>query len=168
MSIGLRLKTLRSDAGITQKQLAEATGIPLQSLINYENGRRDPNSKALSALEQYFAVSGAYLRGEEEKNATAINVNGITVEIPSNPEEVADILSEFKNTMQRVATSLSSSGTRGTLDELIDNCVLMLQSFSDLSKDGQSEMLKRISEYRQFEEFKKTQNKALSNTETTK
>ena len=73
MGIAKRLKELRVDAKITQKELAEKTNIPLQSVINYENGRRDPNSKALVALERYFNVSGEYLRGESDEYLPRLN-----------------------------------------------------------------------------------------------
>lgn len=63
MNIAGRLKELRVSAGVTQKELATSTGIALQSIINYENGRREPNSKAMVALERYFNVTGEYLRG---------------------------------------------------------------------------------------------------------
>ena len=67
MDIAGRLKELRIAAGVTQKELASSTGIALQSIINYENGRREPNSKAMAALERYFNVSGEYLRGETDQ-----------------------------------------------------------------------------------------------------
>ena len=43
------------------------TGISLKSIINYENKVREPNSKAMAALENAFNVSGSYLRGETEE-----------------------------------------------------------------------------------------------------
>lgn len=67
MNIAERLKELRTAAGVTQKELASSTGIALQSIINYENGRREPNSKAMVALERYFKVSGEFLRGEVDR-----------------------------------------------------------------------------------------------------
>ena len=67
MNIATQIKNLRLSKGITQKELAEQTGIALQSIINYENGRREPNSKAMAALERYFGVSGEFLRGETDE-----------------------------------------------------------------------------------------------------
>lgn len=67
MNIAAQIKNLRLSKGITQKELAEQTGIALQSIINYENGRREPNSKAMAALERYFKVSGEFLRGETDE-----------------------------------------------------------------------------------------------------
>lgn len=66
MALADRLKELRKREKITQRQLAENTGIPFQSIVNYENGRREPNNKAMVALEKYFNVTGSYLRGETD------------------------------------------------------------------------------------------------------
>ena len=64
MTVGETLKSLRSSHGITQKDLSVATGIPLQSIINYENGRREPSFKATAALERYFGITCSELLGE--------------------------------------------------------------------------------------------------------
>lgn len=61
------LRSLRKREGITQKQLASNTGLSLSAIISYENGLREPNSKAMAALESYFHVSGEYLRGEKKE-----------------------------------------------------------------------------------------------------
>lgn len=65
MSIADRLKALRAARGVTQKQLSESTGLPLSSIVNYENGRREPNARAMARLEQYYSVNGAVLHGLE-------------------------------------------------------------------------------------------------------
>ncbi len=66
--IALRIKDLRKKEGITQKELAIKTGLSKSSIISYENGVREPNSKAMAALESYFHVTGEYLRGESENS----------------------------------------------------------------------------------------------------
>lgn len=63
-NIALRIKELRNENHMTQKDLAEKTGLSLSTIIGYENKKREPNSKAMAALEKIFNVSGAYLRGE--------------------------------------------------------------------------------------------------------
>ncbi len=63
-AMSIRIRTLRKRLQLTQKQLAEATGLSLPAINSYESGRREPNSKAMAALEHYFNVSGRYLRGE--------------------------------------------------------------------------------------------------------
>jgi transcriptional regulator with XRE-family HTH domain len=42
MTFADRLKELRKRAGLTQAELASASGVPLYSIRNYEQGRRAP------------------------------------------------------------------------------------------------------------------------------
>lgn len=67
MNIGERIQMLRKERNLTQKSLAEKTGIPIRTIINYENSGREPNAKNMAALERYFNVSGEYLRGETDQ-----------------------------------------------------------------------------------------------------
>lgn len=66
MTLGRRLQELRIQQNLTQSELAEKTGLSSHAINSYENNRREPNSKAMAALERFFGVSGAYLRGEAE------------------------------------------------------------------------------------------------------
>lgn len=67
MNMADRLKELRKKQGLTQIELATATGLSFHAINSYESGRRTPNSKAMVALERYFNVSGEYLRGETDQ-----------------------------------------------------------------------------------------------------
>lgn len=71
-NIALRIKQLRKEQGWTQKELAEKTGLGLQTIIGYENERREPNSRAMSALEKVFNVSGSYLRGDSNNKRSDV------------------------------------------------------------------------------------------------
>lgn len=98
MNIAVRLKELRVSAGITQKELATSTGIALQSIINYENGRREPNSKAMVALERYFNVTGEYLRGESSERASEYSWE--------DPEIMAAIRASFPDQLRQLNDTL--------------------------------------------------------------
>ena len=93
MNIAAQIKDLRISKGITQKELAQQTGIALQSIINYENGRREPNSKAMAALERYFGVSGEFLRGETDRDAYMENIPVIHGEL----DRVIARMGQFKD-----------------------------------------------------------------------
>ena len=69
MPIGTKLKALRNEKGITQQELAILTGLSKSAIIDYENNLRDPNAKAMRALENYFCVSAEYLYGETDVNS---------------------------------------------------------------------------------------------------
>ena len=66
------LKQLRKSNKLTQKELAENIGVSEITIRSYESGRRLPNSETLVKLENYFNVSGAYLRGEKEEKERMI------------------------------------------------------------------------------------------------
>lgn len=63
---GERIKQLRQSKGLTLKGLAEATGLSMSAISNYEYGFRQPNAKAMVAFENFFNVTGSYLTGETD------------------------------------------------------------------------------------------------------
>lgn len=58
-----RLKELRKNSGKTQKEVFEATGIPIRSIQNWESGKRQINPESAKQLADYFGVDIAYLLG---------------------------------------------------------------------------------------------------------
>ena len=60
-----RLKELRKNSGKTQKEIFEETGIPIRSIQNWENGKRQINLESAKQLADYFGVSIGYLLGHE-------------------------------------------------------------------------------------------------------
>jgi transcriptional regulator with XRE-family HTH domain len=56
-SFAERLRELRKQAGVTQAQLAERSGIPLGSIRNYEQGQREPYWNVAFRLATALGVS---------------------------------------------------------------------------------------------------------------
>ncbi len=52
-----RLRELRERAGLTQAQLAEASGLPIGSIRNYEQGQREPYWNVVFQLAGALGVS---------------------------------------------------------------------------------------------------------------
>ena len=50
-AMGQRIQELRKAEGLTQEQLAQKIGVSMAAIRNYENGLREPNSRAMAALE---------------------------------------------------------------------------------------------------------------------
>ncbi len=65
ISLGVRLKELRKNLNLTQKELAQKAGLKTTAIISYENNQREPTGRALASLEKVLNVSGSYLFGEE-------------------------------------------------------------------------------------------------------
>lgn len=76
MDFGLRLKTLRKQAGLTQQQLAAQLGITKSVVSFYELQARSPSPEVLAKLAQIFHVSADYLLGLD--NRETIDVTGLS------------------------------------------------------------------------------------------
>ena len=64
--LGERLKELRTEKGITQKELAEALGINSVTYLHYEKSQREPPLSLLVEMAEYFDVTTDYLLGKTD------------------------------------------------------------------------------------------------------
>ena len=71
-----RLKELRKENKLTQKELAEETDIPYRTLQRWENGETDIKSDKIKTLCKTFGVDMPYMLGcNNVKNKTDIKVS---------------------------------------------------------------------------------------------
>lgn len=61
-----RLKKLRKEAGLTQKEIAHHFKTSPQSYAQWEKGLRSPSKESLEKLAHFFNVSTDYLLGNSE------------------------------------------------------------------------------------------------------
>lgn len=168
MSIAKNIKELRKEAGLTQRGLAQETGIPLKSIINYENGLREPNSKAMAALERYFGVSGEYLRGELDRDIFMANSKANQQELDQAILAMTRFKAEY-GISDQAEQALAAAALTKAID-LISMHVLhrnqpvelslgeILGPFSavfHLNAAGRAELNKRAEELQQLTQYKK-------------
>ena len=67
MKLSTRLKNLREDKNIKQKDLALYLDVSSSTIGKYEVGKREPNIEKLNKIADYFNVSIDYLVGRTEK-----------------------------------------------------------------------------------------------------
>ena len=79
--LGQRIKQLRQEHDITQKELADFLGVTPKAVSFYELGQRMPSNEMILKLAQKFCVSTDYLLGNKE-NITAVEREGYY----TNPE----------------------------------------------------------------------------------
>ncbi|MGN0823729.1 MAG: helix-turn-helix domain-containing protein [Candidatus Coproplasma sp.] len=72
MTFALRLKELRENKHISQKQLAIDLDVGIGSVGMWESSDRTPPAKKLKLIAEYFGVSIDYLLGGECTNGTAV------------------------------------------------------------------------------------------------
>lgn len=70
MDIGLKIKSLRKEHGITQERLAEYLNISPQAVSKWENGTALPDITLVPALVSIFEISADVLLGIEIANTT--------------------------------------------------------------------------------------------------
>lgn len=69
MAIGMRIKKLRNDLNLTQKELAQNLFVTDKALSSWENERTEPDIAALLKLSEIFNCSVNYLiNGEAKRN----------------------------------------------------------------------------------------------------
>lgn len=61
--ISTRLKSLREDADLSQKELAKLLGVSPSTIGMYESGKRTPDSEMLTRICDFFNVTVDYLIG---------------------------------------------------------------------------------------------------------
>lgn len=75
MDFGTKLKELRKQAGLTQKQLGERIGVTKSVISFYELQERCPSPEILVKIARIFHVSTDYLLGLEKNES--IDVSGL-------------------------------------------------------------------------------------------
>lgn len=68
-----RLRELRKNAGLTQKQLAEKIFVNRNTYQNYEAGTTQPDFATLKKIAEFFNVTIDYLIGADESDLILIS-----------------------------------------------------------------------------------------------
>ena len=76
-----RIKELRLQFGITQKELAKKLNIAQNTLSTWETGKFEPDISALNKLGEIFNVSTDYLLGRDAFPTSADKENGVWVPV---------------------------------------------------------------------------------------
>lgn len=60
-----RLKQMRTEQKISQKELARCLNVSQNAVFNWENRKREPSIETIMAIADYFDVTPAYIMGWE-------------------------------------------------------------------------------------------------------
>jgi len=85
---GRRIKLTRENAGLTQKQLADALKKSVDTVSNYEQGLRSPRLIELPELARQLNVPIDYLFADDPQNETGLLIQQM-IALPSDSQEVA-------------------------------------------------------------------------------
>jgi len=73
MELGLKMKMLRKEQNLTQKQLAERIGVAKSIVSYYESGNRYPSYDVLVKIARVFHVSTDYLLGMDKRRTLDVS-----------------------------------------------------------------------------------------------
>ena len=74
-----RIKQLRKQKGLTQKEMAEAVGVGVSTVAMWESGKRTPSFKLLNDLSDLFDKSIDYILGTSDDDRS-LKLNDAQVE----------------------------------------------------------------------------------------
>ena len=92
-----RIKQLRKQKGLTQKEMAEAVGVGVSTIAMWESGKRTPSFKLLNDLSDLFDKSIDYILGTSDDDRSP-KLNDAQVEQLGTWEiqsELIDILRQY-------------------------------------------------------------------------
>ena len=82
VNMGEKLRSLRIENKLTQKQVADRIGLAISAVSSYEAGTRYPSYESLIKLSRMFHVSTDYLLGlTEKRNIDVTGLNDAEIEL---------------------------------------------------------------------------------------
>ena len=82
VNMGEKLRSLRIENKLTQKQVADRIGLAISAISSYEAGTRYPSYESLIKLSRMFHVSTDYLLGlTEKRNIDVTGLNDAEIEL---------------------------------------------------------------------------------------
>ena len=122
-----RLKELRKEKKLTQKELAEKTDIPYRTLQRWENGETDIKSDKANELAKLFNVSVSYLLGYSDKKERSSSIelkNDIrretAIDRGFSMQGLLDENSALRDENRRLINELTDSYTANAKAKLLD------------------------------------------------
>lgn len=100
MDFGSRLRELRTQAGLTQLQLAQRMGITKSVVSFYELQERTPSPDVLVKLAGIFRVSTDYLLGLDKRET--LDISGLSKEDVAIMRALAESLREKTNNSPQI------------------------------------------------------------------
>lgn len=92
VDMGNKLKTLRIENKMTQKQVADRIGLAISAVSSYESGSRYPSYDVLIKLANMFHVSTDYLLNMTSRR---------TIDISDLSEDEIELISQLVNKLRQ-------------------------------------------------------------------
>ncbi len=111
-NLGMKIKELRQEKGLTQKQLAHELNISIPTLSHWECNYQEPSFKDLKELAKYFKVSTDYLLDVDTDNYFKERNSHLTSEENKLIEKYRKLEIADKNLINQTILSLISKNNK--------------------------------------------------------
>lgn len=150
----IRIKELREERGIPQKQLAIDLHVSQPTVSDWESGKKTPSAKNTKRIADYFSVSIDYLLGYEI--AEELNIPYEWIDKYFNAPET--LPPELKGKIERVSQLLLKEKTRleqtKKAPSTQDDALLAL--FHQLNDEGREKAMDNLDDLVQSGKYKKS------------
>jgi len=124
IQIGNRIRKIRTEKGLTQREMAALTGIPYSTYSNYENNNREPNLEQLNKIANALNISITHL----------IDINDIT-------KQSQNILDDLSNHPENWVQENPLTGEKVPIKQ-----TELLKHYNVLNELGKNKAIERIKE----------------------
>ena len=119
---GHRLREARLNAGLSQSELEELSGIPKARLSRYENGHVAPSIQTLERLARALNVSEASLLGDQravlERFFAVLQERGVSVDSAEQSARLAHAVADMIQTIGGLGGTSSGSSTTDPIESM--------------------------------------------------
>ena len=133
MDFGKRLRTLRKEKDLTQKELGQMIGVGRTTISEYESGKIVPRQDGLVKLAEILGVTVDYLTGNHEVREIIPALDMIPVKMKPNKSYNVDVKQQIARMMRNLHISTY-------------NCYFGNTHLSDKDKDILTKQLKNVIE----------------------
>lgn len=127
--IGKRLRKLRKERDLLQKELADKLNLSQQTISLYESNDREPDSKITKRIANFFDVSIDYLYQNTDERSPADKIKKAI----SDDEELLDFWNELKN---REDLQLMFKQTKNLNPDTIQQIISIIKTFEKEQDDA--------------------------------
>lgn len=124
-----RLRMLRTNLKMSQRDLAEKLGMSKSSISMYENGSRKPDFEALEAIADFFNVDMDYLTGRKDTTHRIVEVRPDGQPLEYYEDETVQIVTNRLRTNPEF--SILFKAASNVRPEDIDLVTKFVEKFSD-------------------------------------
>lgn len=97
MNISERLKELRQELNLTQRELAKILSISPTCYAGYEQGYRQPDLKTLKKIANFFNVSTDFLLGKEDDFGAIKNSDFCEIYLSSDEKHILNVYRQLSS-----------------------------------------------------------------------